>query len=134
MTLNEKTVDRITKSIKFLKNVPTGVYFNFDYSGGLQFEARTLAEVRKIRAAFHTRVWKKNFVEYSEQWEYTTTTSSGVNVRIYGCKEGPAQCKMVTETVMEEREVPSAPITYVKQMVEVKKTRYICPEDKKASK
>jgi hypothetical protein len=132
MILKEQTVVTLNKAIRLLKNVPDGVYFNFGYDGGLQLEARTQEDVKKIRTAIRGSVWKKNFVDYSQQWEYTTKTRSGVNVRIYGVKEGPAQCKMVEEIVMEEREVPAAPITYVKKMIEVKKVRYICPDDKKA--
>jgi hypothetical protein len=131
MTKKESVLTSLTKSLRYLKNVPDGTYFNFAWDGGLQIEATTQEDVRTIRRIFRGGVWKKNYVEYSQQWEYTTKTRSGVNVRIYGVKEGPAQCKMVEETVMEEREVPAAPITYVKKMVEVKKVRYICPDGNK---
>jgi hypothetical protein len=128
MTVNEKTIETITKSIRYLKNIPSGTYFGFNYAGSLNFDAKTQAEVRAIRSAFRGVVWKKKFIEWANAWQYTGKTRSGVEVVITGCTEGPPACKMVEETVMEERSVP---VTYEKKMVEVKRVKYICPDGDK---
>jgi hypothetical protein len=131
MTASDKTIEVINKALKHIKKLPHGTYFNFNYAGDLQIEARTQTEVKEIRRAFGRIVWKKEFVEWRQSWTYKGTTRTGLEVVICGVTEGPPACKMVEETVMEEREVPAAPITYVKQMVEVKKVRYICPDGDK---
>ena len=131
MTVNERTLNAITKSLKYLKNVPSGIYFCFNYAGHLSLEADTQEQVRAIRKAFRGVIWKKKFIEWNSSWQYTCKTRSGVEVTINGCKEGPPACKMVEEIVMEKREVPSEPVTYVTKMVEVKKIRYICPDGDK---
>lgn len=134
MVKNEQRLEILTKSLRYLRNIPDGIYFSFAYDGGLQIEATTQEMVKEIRRSFPASTWKKNFVEYSGQWEYTTKLRTGVNVRIYGVKEGPAQCKMVEETVMEEREVAAEPVRYIKKMIEVKKIRYICPDGNKVTR
>jgi hypothetical protein len=128
MTVSETTIETITKSLKYLKKVPSGTFFCFNYNGHLSLEADTQAEVRAIRSAFRGVVWKKKFTEWSNSWQYTGKTRNGVEVVITGCKEGPPACKMVEEVVMEERSVP---VTYEKKMVEVKKVKYICPDGDK---
>lgn len=129
MTVNEKTIAALTAAMKHLKKIPAGTYFCFSYEAGLNLEGRTQEDVKKIRKAFRGALWTKKFVEYAEMWEYRTTTRDGVKITISGITEGPPACKMVEETVMEER---SEPIGYVKKMVEVKKIRYICPETDKS--
>lgn len=129
MTIDEKTIAKLGAAMKLLKKIPEGTYFCFSYEAGLNLEGRTQDDVKKIRRAFRGAIWSKRFVEYAEMWEYKTTTRTGVKITISGITEGPPACKMVTETVMEER---SEPIGYVKKMVEVKKTRYICPETDKS--
>jgi hypothetical protein len=131
MTINETTIATINNSLKYLKKLPKGTYFSYAYNGHLQLEARTQMEVKELRRAFGRILWKKEFVEWRQSWTYKGTTRTGVEVMITGVTEGPPACKMVEETILEEREVPSAPITYVKQMVEVKKVRYICPDGDK---
>jgi len=128
MTANEKTIARLTKALPYLKKIPTGTYFSFQWDGGLNIEADTLEKVREIRSCFRGIIWKKEFMEWSSRWTYTATTRTGVTIRITGCKEAPAACKMVEETVMEEREVPTG---YTKKMVEVKRFRAICPDSEK---
>lgn len=129
MTVNEKTIAALSEAMKILKKIPSGTYFCFSYEAGLNLEGRTQEDVKKIRKSFRGVVWSKRFVEYAETWEYKTTTRSGVKILITGVTEGPPACKMVEETVMEERSVP---LGYEKKMVEVKKIRYICPETDKS--
>jgi len=128
MTVNENTIEKLTKSLRYLKNIPSGTYFCFNYAGDLSLEADTQEDVKAIRRSFRGVVWKKHFQEWSNSWQYKGRTRNGVEVVITGCKEGPPACKMVEETVMEERSVPTG---YTKQMVEVKKVRYICPDGDK---
>jgi hypothetical protein len=128
MTTSEETINKLTKTLKALKNVPAGTYFCFSYNGNVNLEAFTQEEVRAIRSSFRGVVWKKKFVEYANSWSYTGKTRGGVEITITGCKEGPPACKMVEETVMEERKVP---VTYETKMVEVKKVKYICPDGDK---
>lgn len=129
MTINEETISKLTATLKLLKKIPHGTYFCFSYKAGLNLEGRTQEDVKKIRKSFRGAIWSKRFVEYAEVWEYKTTTRDGVEVMITGVTEGPPACKMVEETVMEER---STPIGYEKKMVEVKRVRYICPEGDKS--
>jgi hypothetical protein len=128
MTANEKTITTLGKALTYIKKLPTGTYFQFAWDGGLYVEASTQDDVKKIRSCFRGVIWKKKYEEWAQRWTYTATMRTGVNIRITGCKEGPPSCKMVEETVMEEREVP---LGYVKKMVEVKKVRYICPDSEK---
>ena len=129
MTIDEKTIAKLTATVKILNKIPHGTYFCFNYRGGINLEGRTQEDVKKIRKSFRGVIWKKRFVEYAETWEYTGTTRTGVEIMITGVTEGPPACKMVEETVMEER---STPIGYEKKMVEVKRVRYICPEGDKS--
>lgn len=129
MKVSERTIDTIKQVIKILPKLPENTIFGFSYDASLQLEARTQEEVKQIRRCFRGLIWKKEFVEWSECWNYSTQTKGGLKIKISGVSEGPKQCKMVVETVMEERSVP---IGYKKEMVEVKKTRYICPENDKS--
>jgi len=128
MTKNEKTLTTVAKSLQYLKKIPLGTYFQFAWDGSLMLEATTLEDVKAIRSCFRGIIWRKKYEEWCGRWTYEATTRTGVKVRINGCKEAPAACKMVEETVMEEREEA---IGYVKKMVEVKKVRYICPGSEK---
>jgi hypothetical protein len=130
MKANEKTIEVISKGLKYLKNLPQDTYFSFSWDGGLHIEGKTQEDVRNIRKAFRGVIWKKEYSEWAQSWSYSATTRTGVNIRIAGVTEGPPQCKMVEEVVMEERSVPTG---YTKQMVEVKKVRYICPDGNKAN-
>jgi hypothetical protein len=130
MRVNEKSIEMITKSLHYIKKLPSGTYFSFAYDGGLQIEASTQADVRLIRSAFRGVIWKKEYVEWSERWAYKAKTRNGLPVRISGVSEGPPQCQLVEVEVIEKQRVP---LTYEEKDVIVKRKKYICPEGDKVT-
>src|SRR5215471_507350 len=78
MTVNENTIEKLTKSLRYLKNIPSGTYFCFNYAGDLSLEADTQEDVKAIRRSFRGVVWKKHFQERSNSWQYKGRTRNGV--------------------------------------------------------
>jgi len=98
-----------------LQRLPPDTWFdNGRKSGELELQANTLKGLREITAAFPGAVWRKTWREDHRWWEYATAWD-GVHIRIYGVREGPANCTAIFETRAVEKQIP---VTFKTEMVE----------------
>jgi hypothetical protein len=107
------------------------VEISFQASTQAAVQALRVALTEPIRRGFFRRAdgvgrvqWAKAYNEACQWWEYTATIN-GYAVKIYACKEAPAQCHPVTEMVEVEENVP---VQFEKRTIQREVTRWVCPE------
>jgi hypothetical protein len=123
---------RRTLSYLLMRDVPLSVYFDIDEDGDVSAQCHTQEEVRSFRACFRGVVWKKEYNEGCNWWEYSATvndawTPARFKVRIYACYEAPPTCVAVEEKYTVEEKVP---VTFETRTVEKTRLRWDCGGDK----
>lgn len=135
MYMSQKLREHYLTQVKLaLDCLPDGIYFDFD-GAYVNLQANNLDKVRETRRYFPPAVWKKEYRESCQWWEYIAEFN-GVFVRIYACKEVPLTCKLVEEEYEAEVDVPveyakkevEVAIKFEKQKVMRKRTRMQCEE------
>ena len=92
--------------LPLLQRLPPNTWFdNGRTSGKLELQANTLKELREITAAFPGAVWRKTWRKDHGWWQYDTTFD-GVQIHVYGVREGPANCTPIFETRTVEQKIP----------------------------
>src|SRR3990167_2644367 len=98
-----------------LRRLPANTWFdNGRTPGQLELQADTLMKLRGITASFPGAIWQKMWRKDYAWWEYGTTWE-GVHIRIYGLRDGPANCTASFETRTVEKQIP---VSFETQLVE----------------
>jgi len=105
MYTGSEAVAIMEKSMMLLKNLPDGVWFDFD-RGGLEFIADTQEQAKTVRGYFPGVVWKKHWAESTGWWSYTGEID-GVRIRIFGVTEAPKTCTPIIEKQKKVKQVPT---------------------------
>jgi len=98
--------DWLLDVLPVLRRLPPDTWFdNGRKPGMLELQAATLTALRGITAAFPGTIWRKTWFPDYGWWEYKTTWE-GVHIRVYGVREGPANCTAIFETRTVEKQIP----------------------------
>ena len=100
-----KTEWFLTVGVPLLAKVPEGIFFDTK-PNGLEFQARTLDDVRAITRSFPGTIWQKTWREDLDWWEYLTILSDGTTLRIYAVQQAPPSCVAIFETRTVDTQVP----------------------------
>lgn len=112
--------------------MPTDAYLDVQEDGTVNAQCATQDVVRRFRVAFGGGVvWRKEFVESCNWWEYNATIvvryfiglPLTFNVHIYAVREAPPTCKAIVETYETEESVP---VTFEKRKVTKERVRWDC--------
>ena len=85
-------------------------------------QAGNQREVRELMSLLPHTIWKKNYREDCQWWEYNGNCD-GIKVNIYACSEAPPTCKAVEETYEVEEAVP---VAFETRTVTKKRMRWDC--------
>lgn len=89
-----------------IARLPDGTWFDFNSDRvTLEIQAKTQAEVRKIRQSFPASKWNKSYIKSLHWWEYGTKVL-GMRINIYACTEAPAMCTPIIEQRESVKKIP----------------------------
>jgi len=105
MFKNENTAKFYEEIASRLKN---GVSFDHSHEHEYMqanFICHDQKDVARVRSSFPGIVWTKKYIQGLAWWEYYATFGEWT-LRIFGCDQKPATCKMITEKKEVAKDVP----------------------------
>jgi hypothetical protein len=125
MILMPETREMLRNAVKLLDNIPDGTETELTYRG-IEFQANSQDDVRRIRSYFPGVFWQKEWVENCKWWSYSTKLN-GIPLQIYAVQEAPPTCVAIEEEYEVEENVP---VVFEKKIVTKKRLKWDCSGDK----